>query len=579
MVGSPPTAAKFPPAHPRPQTRSQSKSSQHTPPPTSSQKETASSKRATKAAPSKVSDTQPVASSPDSTTTQPQSPLSTIAQGIQNVIAFYKPPEQITQALAEILRYARKAVEEEAKGRAPGVSMTEVADKLSKSAEQLCKTAERMESATAEIHAKVTAVTSTSAQLETAAITYKDALLKIPSQLNHAGERNSLTDPAIGRSADRKTRQVLIDFVDDQMTALSITAIKEKVLDAIKKVTFPPPPKDVVIEEVTKLRNNGIIVLFKDKEVKEWLQSSETELLFTKSLGVDANIRPHQHVILVPKIPITLDPSNETHLREIEETNSLKVNSISKMRWIKPEQRRNPLQRLAHALLTLSSAEAANICIRDGLLIHGMKSYPSKMKQEPIQCLKCWKWGHYANQCLAPKDTCGTCGGDHWTNACTDPAKRHCASCNTNSHASWDRQCPEFLKRCEQFDESHPENALKYFPTEEPWTKVIRPPKIPFTDRFPAHFAVGSLPLPPPNRDKQREPLTRQITQHRKRRTPPHATGQTAITNYYVPSGSQVRTDNMDAEIIEEGETEDYSSAHSFSFEEAHVTTPPYSWN
>jgi hypothetical protein len=33
----------------------------------------------------------------------------------------------------------------------------------------------------------------------------------------------------------------------------------------------------------------------------------------------------------------------------------------------------------------------------------------------------------------------------------------------------------------------------------------------------------------------------------------------------------------MDAEIIEEGETEDYSSAHShsFSFEEAHVTNPP----
>jgi hypothetical protein len=53
--------------------------------------------------------------------------------------------------------------------------------------------------------------------------------------------------------------------------------------------------------------------------------------------------------------------------------------------------------------------------------------------------------------------------------------------------------------------------------------------------------------------------------------------GQTEITNYYGPNRSQVRTDNMDAEIIEEGETEDYSSAHSysFSFKEAHITNPP----
>jgi hypothetical protein len=396
----------------------------------------APSRQATKVAPSKVSGTQPVASSPDSTTIQPQSLLSTIAQGIQNVLAIYKPLEQITQALAEILEYARKAVEEEAKGQAPGASMLEAADKLSKSTEQLRTMAERLESTTAEIHAKVLAVMSISVQLETMANTYKDALLRIPSQLNHTGEGNSLMDPVIGRSTDRKMRQVLIDFMDDQMTTLSITTIKEKVLEAIKKVTSPPPPKEVVIEEVTKLCNNGIIILFKDKEVKEWLQSLETELLFTKSLGVDANIRPCQHAILVPKIPITLNPSNEVHLREIEETNNLKVNSISKMRWIKPEQRCNPLQQLTHALLTLSSAKAANVCIRDGLLVHGMKSYPSKIKQKPVQCLKCRKWGHYTNQCLAPKDTCSTCGGDHWTNVCTNPTKRHCASYNANSYAS-----------------------------------------------------------------------------------------------------------------------------------------------
>jgi hypothetical protein len=244
---------------------------------------------------------------PDSTATQPNSPLSTIAQGIQNVIHIYKPPEQVARVLAEILGYAKKAVEEESNKQPSDDSAAVAADKLSKSAEQLCKTAERLESATAEIHAKVITVKSTTSQLETTVNTYKDALLKIPAQLSRTGEGNSLMDLVIGRSADRKMRQVLIDFTDGQMISLSVEAIKEKVTEAIKKVTSPPPPEDIAIEEINKLWNNGIIVLFRDKAVKEWLQSFESELLFTSSLAANASIRPRQHVILIPKVPIMLD--------------------------------------------------------------------------------------------------------------------------------------------------------------------------------------------------------------------------------------------------------------------------------
>lgn len=569
MAGPTPIPAAGPRVPPRPYyTRSQSsqsKPSQPTTPPAPSQRSPVSPRSTSRHA------------------HNPLTPLSNIAKGIQKIIETYNPKDQIRLALTEILGYAMKAAEEEAKSLATKDLTVSLEAKLTESSKQFAKSAERIEAVATEIQAKLAAVASTTTQLETTANSYKDALLKVPPIQHHSVEGQGIMDPALGRNADRKARQVLVDFLDDQMNSLSETAIKEKVTDAVNKVTSPAPPKDFTVEEVTKLRNNGLVILFGSKEVVKWLQDPEAELLFTGHLSNGASIRQRQHIILVPKIPITLDPSNEMHIREIEEANCLKEHVISKIRWIKPERRRKPDQRLAHATFSFTSAEVANLCIRDGLLVHRVKTYPSKMKQEPMQCLKCRKWGHFTNSCLATKDTCGMCGGDHWTNVCNETSKRHCASCNSNSHASWDRQCPEFLRRCTLFDESHPDNALKYFPTEEPWTKVIRPPKIPFADHFPTCFVVGSLP--PPNNDKPRELPTRQVQQkqRRKRRAPPCAAGQTAITNYYGPSRSQARSevhDSDEGEVGEAGEVSkildlDRDSPHNFSFDGERTSYPP----
>jgi hypothetical protein len=88
-------------------------------------------------------------------------------------------------------------------------------DKLSKPSKQLSKAAEHLESAAMEICAKLTMVSNTTSQLETTANTYKDALMKVPTQLGHAKEESGKVDLAVGRSADRKSRQVLINFTDD----------------------------------------------------------------------------------------------------------------------------------------------------------------------------------------------------------------------------------------------------------------------------------------------------------------------------------------------------------------------------
>ena len=44
-----------------------------------------------------------------------------------------------------------------------------------------------------------------------------------------------------------------------------------------------------------------------------------------------------------------------------------------------------------------------------------------------------------------------------------------CRNCKGH-HASFDRECPKFIEKCAQLDMKCPENALAYYPTDEPWS-------------------------------------------------------------------------------------------------------------
>ena len=143
------------------------------------------------------------------------------------------------------------------------------------------------------------------------------------------------------------------------------------------------------------------------------------------------------------------------------------------------------------------------------------RTYPTRLKYEPKQCMKCRKWGHFVAECHAKDDTCGTSGENHVTKECTDNGKRYCVACKATDHVSWDRSCPEFRRKSAHFDELHPENTLTYFPTEESWMLTARPDRIPLEDRFPSKYAVGSLP--PPSHTRRQLP-TREVARKQKRR-------------------------------------------------------------
>ena len=212
--------------------------------------------------------------------------------------------------------------------------------------------------------------------------------------------------------------------------------------------------------------------------------------MFLDKLDTHTTIKDRAFPLLVLRIPISFDPSNQEHLREIEAINNLPIKSVGKARWIKPIYRRHPNQKATFATLTIASASKANRLIRDGMTICGTRTFPKRLKYEPRQCMKCRKWGHYTAECRANINTCRTCSGDHMTKECDEPDRRYCVSCRSDEHASWDRVCPEFQRKSAHFDEIHPENALTYFPTEEEWTHNARPDRIPLQNRFPAKLAT-----------------------------------------------------------------------------------------
>ena len=434
--------------------------------------------------------------------------------------------EQVERSIQEELNKLSKTIKcsiaDQCKAMGPPESLSETVASLKQVASDMTKTIGEATTAT-------TNITDT-------AHSYKQALLQAAPQVTQPQQGGaSQSDPRIIRDMDRKARQILIDTLDTKILNVSLEEIKEKVRSSIAGISDPPPPQDIGISEINKLRKGGFTILFKDKDVILWLQDPETRRKFLIGIAVDAEISNRFFPILVPRIPITFNPTDDNHLREIEEANDLPSGTIEKARWIKPEYRRTIGQRAAHAIFTLKDVTEANRCIRDGLRICGLRIRPCRLKHEPLQCMKCRKWGHFANACTATADTCGTCGGDHRSSDCTRGGTTYCVSCKADTHASWDRGCPEFMRRCEQYNENYPENNLTYFPTDEDWTLIPQPSRYQYAEKFPPRFGVTALSQPTHNtRAPAPKPANRQRRQNAIR--PPN---QSTIDKFVTVGSSQ----------------------------------------
>ncbi|KAF8811065.1 hypothetical protein BYT27DRAFT_7221740 [Phlegmacium glaucopus] len=302
--------------------------------------------------------------------------------------------------------------------------------------------------------------------------TFRDALLS-----NNAVPVNA--DPWILAREGIKARQFLVDFpIESGMRELSQIDVTRKFNEAIIEAGGSATIHKV--RTVERLANKGLLGEFMTEEGANWFAQSNHFDDFVAALGTlgqGAAVKKRNHPVIAYYAPLHLNTNNPAHVAEIVEVNGLQEEDLLKLRWAKPPIRRNAKQTCGHLILTFASPDAANRAIAGGLVICSKRVSVAKYKKEPIRCLKCQGWNHVASDCVKTTDTCGTCGKGHRTSECTVSSAHHCISCSVNNHPSWARNCPTFLRKCKEFNLKHPENGLPFYPSQEPWTWALEPPR------------------------------------------------------------------------------------------------------
>lgn len=166
---------------------------------------------------------------------------------------------------------------------------------------------------------------------------------------------------------------------------------------------------------------NTLIEVDSDYSAK-WFANKVNRTEFCIRLGESISFKPRLYNVLAQNAPLTIDPEDEKHIEEeVNEINDLEDNAILAMRWAKLINRRSPHRRLAHMVLSVSSPEATNRLIANGIVLCRKKCYVEKIKKEPTRCLKCQGWNHMARDCKERDDTCSNCAKSHRTTACPHP--------------------------------------------------------------------------------------------------------------------------------------------------------------
>ncbi|KAF9538300.1 hypothetical protein CPC08DRAFT_606786, partial [Agrocybe pediades] len=299
--------------------------------------------------------------------------------------------------------------------------------------------------------------------------TYSDAVRRSPQQHN----TNPTPDPRILAREGIKARQFLLDLPPTSKAhSISTTEIKELLQKAIRKLCGDQ--EQHILRTVERLPNKGLLIEYLTDNGAKWMKTvnNATELIRELgNIGTDGKWKNRTYNIIAHYVPIIFDPDNQDHIAEALDLNNIDRKHFVKARYAKPIERRSPYQRFAHLIISLQNSDTANKLINQGMTICGKQVDIRKCKKEPLRCLKCHGYNHIARDCISNHDTCGTCGSKtHRTKDCDNPESHQCIPCGGAGHPSWSRTCPTFLKKCDDYDRNHPENAIPFFPSTDAWT-------------------------------------------------------------------------------------------------------------
>ena len=153
-------------------------------------------------------------------------------------------------------------------------------------------------------------------------------------------------------------------------------------------------------------KDGSILIEVDSDAAAKWFTDGVNRAEFCSALGDGFVFKTRIFNVLAFNTPLNLDPTNDSHMEEINEANDLDNNKITAMRWAKPIDRRTDHQRTAHLVLSFSSPDKANRTITNGILICNKKCHVEKIRRELIRCLRCQRWNHMAKDCSERGNTC-----------------------------------------------------------------------------------------------------------------------------------------------------------------------------
>jgi len=157
-------------------------------------------------------------------------------------------------------------------------------------------------------------VTTSTSDLTSTTTSYRDALINAAKT---APSGSPLIDPQVTQRILTQAKQVLIDTGAPLPQDQSTTVLHEQAQNALSKLN-PPSHLQARIDDLTRLRNGGLLLCLNSKEAADWIRSDTIRELFTEQLSPTATIKDRGYAVLAPFVPLTFSPSNSRDIREIE---------------------------------------------------------------------------------------------------------------------------------------------------------------------------------------------------------------------------------------------------------------------
>jgi hypothetical protein len=224
-----------------------------------------------------------------------------------------------------------------------------------------------------------------------------------------------------------------------------------------------------------KLPSGDVIVTFQDTAAKDWHSEPANQRWIQQAFGEKARENGRTFAVLVKGI------HRESLQSVTEEAFGKEIGDrgVEKVKFRLPKDQK---LRWATALVTFDSQEAARRACDEGVIWRAQvfNCEPYWAALSPVQCYRCWKWGHIQHHCkkeaLCPR--CGTAahgeGGRTGEDLC--PTHRghpfNCPACG-GRHPAWAGECPVKAKELTRAREAYQHRPRTFEASAQPQPPVF----------------------------------------------------------------------------------------------------------